>query len=117
MPLTSAYAAGMRSRTKVYRGNVDVYMWLFDPDQGGLVNVGKVRSFEIGEPSLSQGSYQMNFNLGEDGIATAEKLSNCQFSIDGQMYKVLSRAEPIGKNKRVWRFRIEHSGNGNDQYD
>lgn len=109
MGLTSAYAAGYRARTKVYRGTVDVKMLLFDPLEGGWEIDDSIRSFQISEPFLQDGAEVSILEIAEDSKATAIKLATCEFQIDGEFYKVKNRSEPLGANKRLWKFRIERT--------
>lgn len=107
--ITSAYAAGYRARTKVYRGLVEVTMMTFDADGGGFVEDGEVKSFEIGEGLLQDGAESFSMNVAEDAIATPLKLANCQFLVDGEFHKVTNRVAPIGHNRRLWKFRLERA--------
>lgn len=113
MPLTSAYAAGYRARTKVYRGNIVLEMMEFDPVAGGLSSVGNVRSFELIDTPATEGTETWNMNVAEDSVATALLLANCQFRLDGKLYKVAARREPVGANRRLWHFMIEPLGSEN----
>ena len=77
--LTSAYAAGFRARTKVYRGRVILKPLTFDPEFGGLIEETAVRSFEISDPYLQEGSEVAKLEIAEDSQTSPVILGNCQF--------------------------------------
>lgn len=110
--LTRIRAKEMDIRRRVLLGR-DLTLELvgFDPDLNGRAVLGTVSSWypTILNP-LVVGSEQTEFKIAEDEFATPARLRECELAMNGQIYHVVARTEPLGGTEKIWRIRAEPTG-------